>query len=454
MSVIANIWKITELRQRILFTLGLVCICRMMVAVPTPGVNVAAVAAWMDQQASGAGGGLMGMFNVFTGGALAKVSVGLLSIWPYITASIIIQLMTAIIPTLGRMAREGESGRQKLNQTTRYLALALCAAQSFGIARGLLAGDLVYANTSAVGFTVLTVLCLTTATMLTMWLGEQITERGIGNGTSIIIMVNICSSLPAALKEMVQSFIPIAGSEPRFNIFHLLLLSAITILVFAGTICLTQGARKVPIHTARRTIGSKSTGGGSTYFPMRVNYTGVMPVIFAQPILGAVSWVFRQVPDTAPGWISWMNWLGNALYPSSGMRGYFYLIVYSVLILFFCFFWVATQFNAVQIADDFKRGGSYVPGIRPGMPTAQFLDMTMTRVTLIGAVGLITLALIPSILQGWMNVPGEMARFMGGTSLLIIVGVALDTMRVIESYLVMRNYDGFIRHGRLRGRNG
>jgi len=286
-----------------------------------------------------------------------------------------------------------------------------------------------------------------------MWLGEQITERGIRNGASIIIMINICSRLPVALWQMVQGFIPSEGAGAQFNIFTLVLLVALVALVFAGTVCLVQGSRRVPIHAARRTIGNKTTGGQSTYFPMRVNYAGVMPVIFAGPILGALGLAFSQIPDTAPKWIVWMNWVGKSLTQQGGST-FFFLVVFASTIFFFSFFWVATQFNAIQIADDLKRNGSYIPGIRPGMPTAQFLDMTMTRVTLIGACGLVMLALLPSILQNVLRLPREMAGFLGGTSLLIIVGVALDTMRVIESYLVMRNYDGFIRHGRLRGRNG
>ncbi|MGI5869597.1 MAG: preprotein translocase subunit SecY [Kiritimatiellia bacterium] len=451
MSAFRNIWKIKELRSRIFFTLGLVFICRMLSIVPTPGVDASALKALIARTSESAAGGVMGTFDLFTGGALSNFAVGTLSIWPYISASIIIQLMTAIIPALERMAREGESGRQKLNQTTRYLTLALCAMQSFGLAK-------LMENPARLGlerlvmepglpFEILTVLTMTAATMLTMWLGEQITERGIGNGTSVIIMVNICARLPDALYETVLKFIPIDGQAAEFNIFHLALLLGLAFIVFAGTIALTQGVRRIPIHTARRSVGNRAVGGQNTYMPLRVNYTGVMPIIFAGPILMAIGWLFSQVnPDIR--WLAWLHHLGMQLKNGTG----FYMLFYAALILFFSFFWVATQFHAVRIADELKSSNSYIPGIRPGMPTAEYLDMTMTRVTLIGAIGLIIIAVLPTLLTRMLGIPARLAGFFGGTSLLIIVGVALDTLRQVESYLVMRNYEGFLKHGRLRGR--
>ena len=451
MSAFSNIWKIKELRSRILFTLGLVFICRMLSIVPTPGVDAAALKAMIARASESASGGVMGTFDLFTGGALSNFAIGTLSIWPYISASIIIQLMTAIIPTLERMAREGETGRQKLNQTTRYLTLVLCAAQSFGLAKLL-------ENPAQLGverlvmfpglpFEILTVLTMTAATMLTMWLGEQITERGIGNGTSVIIMINICARLPGALYATVLKFLPMGGQSADFNIFHLALLLGLAFLVFAGTIALTQGVRRVPIHTARRSVGNRAVGGQNTYMPLRVNYAGVMPIIFAGPILKALGWVFSRI-DKDVAWLGWLRSFGFQLKDGAGL----FMLFYAALILFFSFFWVATQFHAVRIADELKSGNSYIPGIRPGLPTAEYLDMTMTRVTLIGAVGLIVIAVIPTVLSQWLEIPSLLAGFFGGTSLLIIVGVALDTLRQVESYLVMRNYEGFLKHGRLRGR--
>ncbi len=452
MSVFSNIWKIKELRSRILFTLGLLLICRVIAIIPTPGVDAAALTEFM--RSAQQTGGVVGTFDLFTGGALSRMAVGTLSIWPYISASIIIQLMTAIIPSLERMAREGETGRQKLNQTTRYLTLAICSAQAFGIAKLLENPAQMGIPTQIVAFPgisfqLLTVLTMTAATMLTMWLGEQITERGVGNGTSMIIMINICARLPEAIYEAALKFIPAGGQSADFNIFHLIFLFSLAFLVFAGTIALTQGIRRIPIHTARRAVGNRSAASGqNTYMPLRVNYAGVMPIIFAGPILQALGWLFSNINEEVV-WLAWLRNFGHALRNSTGTV---FLIFYAVVILFFSFFWVATQFHAVRIADDLKSSNGYIPGIRPGLPTAEFLDLTMTRVTLIGACGLIIIAILPTLLSAEIGIPPMMANFFGGTSLLIIVGVALDTLRQVESYLVMRNYEGFLKHGRLRGR--
>ena len=459
MSAFRNIWKIPELRARILFTLGLILLCRLIAVVPTPGLNPAGVSELADLLRSNAaqGGGLLGMADLFTGGALANCAVGTLSIWPYINASIIIQLMTAIIPSLEKMAREGDVGRQKLTQVTRYLTLVLCAGQAYAIAAGIESmvspGGVPVVAFRGFGFRLLTVIAMTSATMLVMWLGEQITERGIGNGMSVIIMVNICARLPGAIYETVLKFFPQGGQPAELNFFTLVFLLALAFFVFAGTILLTDGVRKVPVHAARGAVGGRVAGGRSTYMPLRVNYAGVMPIIFAGPILTVLGWLFSRVD--AP-WLGWLQRYGDNLYNGYGRPGPCFLISYALLILFFSFFWIATQFNAVRIADDMKASNSYIPGIRPGMPTAEFLDLTMTRVTVIGSVGLIIIALLPSVLRSWGGgqLPAELASFFGGTSLLIIVGVALDTMRQIESYLVMREYDGFLKHGRIRGRAG
>ncbi len=453
MSTLSNIWKIKELRSRILFTLGLIFICRLVAVIPTPGVDIGAMKALIDAHRNAAGG-LVGMLDIFTGGALERCSVGTLSIWPYINASIIIQLMTAIIPSLEKMAREGDVGRQKLTQVTRYLTLVLCAGQAYAIAAGL--GSMTSPSGapivpfSSFGFRILTVIAMTSATMLVMWLGEQITERGIGNGMSVIIMVNICARLPGAIYE---TFLQFLDKSNGLNFFTLVFLFFLAFIVFAGTILLTDGVRKVPVHTARGAVGGRVAGGRSTYMPLRVNYAGVMPIIFAGPILAVVGWLFKHVNVS---WLGWLKRYGQNLSLGYDQPGACFILSYAALILFFCFFWIATQFNAVRIADDMKASNSYVPGIRPGMPTAEFLDLTMTRVTFIGAIGLIIIALLPSILRGWGGgvLPAALASFFGGTSLLIIVGVALDTMRQIESYLVMREYDGFLKHGRIRGRAG
>jgi len=281
-----------------------------------------------------------------------------------------------------------------------------------------------------------------------MWLGEQITERGVGNGISLIIMINICARLPQALYSAAVKFLPSGGQAAQFNFFHLVFLLSLAFAVFAGTIALTEGIRRIPIHTARRSVGNRAEGGQNTYMPLRVNYAGVMPIIFAGPILSVLGWLFSRI-DADITWLFWLKSFGLHLKNSTGPV---FLLFYAAIIIFFSFFWVATQFHAVRIADDLKGSNGYVPGIRPGLPTAEFLDLTMTRVTFIGAIGLVIIAVLPTILSSEVKIPPMMASFFGGTSLLIIVGVALDTLRQVESYLVMRNYDGFLKHGKLRGR--
>ena len=446
LSAFSNSLKIPELRQRILFTFGLIFISRIITTVPTPGVDAAALQLAIQNVERTASGGFMGWIDLFSGGALSRCAVGALAIWPYISASIILQLMTAIIPSLERLAREGDVGRQKLTQYTRYLTLVICVVQGFFLAVSLehpgalgLGRGVVLVPHGGWGFRILTVLTLTTGTMMLMWLGEQITERGIGNGVSLIITINICSRMPMAVYYAYSMFQPVDGVA-RFSIFHLVGLVVLFFLVVAGTIALTQGQRKIPIHTAKRVVGRKVYGGQNTYMPLRVNYSGVMPIIFASAMLAFPAMLMRRIPFTRG--LAAMLQMGEPLY----------MVCYAAMILFFSYFWVATQFNPLQIADDLKRNGGYVPGIRPGRPTAEFLDHTMTRITLIGALFLTVIAVIPTLMHRQFSIPWLVASFLGGTSLLIIVGVALDTMRQIESHLLMRHYDGFLKKGRLRGR--
>jgi len=443
-----NAFKIPELRKRILFTLGLIFICRLLALVPSPGVDMAALEQVINQLAKSAGGGVMGMIDMFSGGALARCAVGALGIMPYISASIIIQLMTAVIPQLERLAREGDTGRMKITQYTRYLTLIICLVQGLALAITLEHGfgvqggaDIVPENVRGWGFRFVTMLTTTTGTMLMMWLGEQITERGIGNGISIIITVNIVSRLPAAIGQGIQRYSNIGG-PPTSGPFELIFLFALLFLVTAGTVALTQAQRKIPIHTTRRVVGKKVYGGQNTYMPLRINYSGVMPIIFGSAILMFPVIVLNKIPATRH--IAALLGRGEPLY----------LVIFATLIIFFSFFWVATQFNPIQIADDLKRNGGYVPGIRPGRPTAEFLDNTMTRLTLVGSIFLTIIAVLPMLLTHSLSIPFAISRFMGGTSLLIIVGVTLDTMRQIESHLVMRHYDGFLKKGRIQGRRG
>ncbi len=458
LSTFANTLKIPELRKRILITLGLVFISRLISMIPTPGVDWRTLQMELERirETAGSGGGMMDWFNVFSGGALNQCAIGFLSIWPYISASIIIQLLTAVVPQLERLAREGDSGRTKLAQYTRYLTIGICVFQASALSTALQnpaalgLGNIQIVTRPGVGFTIVTTICMTAASLFVMWLADQITKNGIGNGTSLIIMINITSRLPVAILEAWQRYFGLSGIEATKSPVELLLLLLFGFLVVMGTVMLTQGVRKVPIHSTRRAVGGGGAvgGGQQTYMPLRVNYTGVMPIIFAGPLIQFPGALFSRIPAEME-WLGWLRWTGTQLVD---MTSPLHLVVYALLIMFFSFFWVATQFNAMQISDNLKRDGSYVPGIRPGRATAEYLDALMTRVTLIGGLGLLIVALVPQVLRGWMEVPWEMASFFGGTSLLIIVGVALDTLRQMESHLLMRNYDGFLKHGRLRGR--
>jgi preprotein translocase subunit SecY len=451
LSAFVNSFKIPELRQRIFFTFALIFLCRILTSIPAPGINPVALKEVMEKMSETASGAV-GMANLFSGGALMRFAIGALGIMPYISASIIIQLMTAVLPALEKLSREGDSGRAKINQYTRYLTLLLCAVQGYAIAGVALAAknsmnltlDVVTINPMV--FRLLATVALTASTMFMMWLGEQITERGIGNGVSLIITVNILGSLPIAIGLAKQMFFPGPGIQPSHSMFHLVTMIILFFLVTGAVVALTQGTRRIPVQYARRVVGRKAYGGQSTYMPLRVNYAGVMPIIFAQAILMLPSWLLNFIGTR-------MEWDG--VRKAAGWFAYgttTYMWVFGLMILFFSYFWVSTQFNPVQIADDLKRNGGYIPGIRPGTPTANFLDNVMTRITLAGALSLTFVAVMPTLIGKRFNMDPTITSFFGGTSLLIIVGVMLDTMRQIESHLLNRHYDGFLRKGKLRGR--
>ncbi|MFA6172459.1 MAG: preprotein translocase subunit SecY [Kiritimatiellales bacterium] len=444
LSAFVNSFKIQELRQRILFTLGVIFLCRLISNFPLAGVDFSIISSSIKASAGGQGGsGLLDMFNLFSGGAVLNCAIGALGIMPYISASIIIQLMTAVVPALGKLAREGEVGRAKITQYTRYLTVALCVFQGFLMARALEAGQLYFpadvVRIPGFGFELLTTMTLVTGTLLLMWLGEQITERGIGNGISMIITIGIVSRMPAAVSAMISMFKPVDGVV-RHSPFMAAVMLIMALAVIALVVAVTQAQQKIPVQYAKRVVGQKVYGGQHTFMPLRVNYAGVMPIIFAQSILMVPIWIFNKLP-----WAG-AKQIGAAL--SYGSLSY--MISFSLMILFFSYFWVATQFNPVQIADDLKKYGGYIPGIRPGKSTAEFLDRTMTRITLAGAVFLTLIAVLPTVLGGQFGIPQMIASFFGGTSLLIIVGVMLDTMRQIESHLLMRHYDGFLKKGKLK----
>ena len=457
MKGFSNVFRIPELRKKILITLGLVFVCRLISQIPTPGVDWQALQRVIaDFKAQSQGGGLLDMFEVFTGGALGQCAIGFLSIWPYISAQIVIQLLSSVIPSLEKLKKEGETGRQQLAQITRYLTIVLCVVQSWGIATALshpgmlgqaFAGVEIVAN-PGIGFQLMTVIGMTSASLFVMWLADQITTFGIGNGASLIIMINITSRLPQALISAWERYFGLAGVQASANIAELPIVVIFFILVVMGTVMLTQGVRKVAIHTTRRSVsGGNTYGMQQTFMPLRVNYTGVMPIIFAQPLISIPSAILMKFTASGTRLHQFAQSLGNPEEP-------LHMVVYAVTIMFFAFFWVATQFNAVDISENLKKDGSYIPGIRPGRATAEYLDDMMTKITLIGGTGLLIVALIPMILMGWMRLPWAIASFFGGTSLLIIVGVALDTLRIMESHLLVRKYDGFLAHGTLRGRGG
>jgi preprotein translocase subunit SecY len=452
-NTFANCFKIPELKSRILFTVAVLAICRLIAFVRIPGVDGAVLTEFFNR--SSAGGGLVGMYSLFTGGALEHCAVGALGIMPYISATIIVQLLTAVIPTLSKLARE-ENGRTQIIKYGRYLTVLLCLGQGavmaigwehpesiFGQGIGRL---VLYPDNYIWWYRIQTLLILTTGTMLLMWLGEQITERGVGNGVSLVITIGILARLPAGATSLKDMFFPSAGMEATFNVGHFAALLLLFIGVVAGVIAVTQAQRKIPVQYAQRAVGRKVYSGGTSFMPLRVNYAGVMPVIFAQAILMFPQKIFLFLGKSFE--VKFFGDIARAL--SEGAL--LYLTLYGLMILFFSYFWVATQFNELQIADDLKKNGGYIPGVRPGQATSDYLHNSMSRITLAGAIFLTVIAIIPIILSTEMKIPYAVSTFFGGTSLLIIVGVMLDTMRQVESHLMMRHYDGFLKKGRLRGR--
>jgi preprotein translocase subunit SecY len=454
-NTFANCFKIPELKSRIIFTLVVLAICRVAAMIPIPGLDGAALQKYFDESAANqGGGGLLGMYSMFTGGALERCAIGALGIMPYISATIIIQLLTAVVPRLSKLARE-EGGRPKLIQYGRYLTVLLCLGQGFFMALGWENASSVFPNfnTQLVmyenlwWYRIQTVIILTTGTLLLMWLGEQITERGIGNGISLVISIGIVARLPQAGQSLLDMFAP-GGSieEGRFNVFHGVAMLALLIAVIAGVIAVTQAQRKVAVQYAQRAVGRKVVAGGTSFMPLRVNYAGVMPIIFAQAILMFPQKILEYAGKSLK--LDFLVTVANALQAGA----FAYLALYAAMILFFSYFWVATQFNEIQIADDLKKYGGYIPGVRPGQATSNYLHNAMSRITLAGAVFLTIIAVIPDLLNRFMQVPHDVGTFFGGTSVLILVGVMLDTMRQMESHLLMRHYDGFLKKGRLKGR--
>ena len=432
-----NISKIPELRNRILFTFAMLAVYRVGVFVPTPGIDTQALGAFFEAQAKG--GSLLGLIDMFTGGALSQFSVFALGIMPYISASIILQLLTVVIPYLERLSKEGEAGRKKITQYTRYGTVGLSIVQGMGIAFGLEnmkspLGDLVVPHPGWT-FRIMAVLTLTAGTAFLMWLGERISENGIGNGISLIIFAGIVARFPTAIFNSMQLI-----RTGEMSIFMMLILGVVMLAVVGAIILMERGHRKIPVQYAKRVVGRRVYGGSSTHLPLRVNTAGVIPPIFASSLL--------MFPATIANFIDhpWAQGLANLMSPGA----IFYNVIYVLLIIFFCYFYTAVQFNPVDVADNMKKYGGYIPGIRPGKRTADYIDKVLTRITLGGALYLSAVCVLPTILIRQFNVP----FYFGGTALLIVVGVALDTMTQVESHMLTRHYEGFLKKGRLKGRRG
>ena len=427
---IQNITKIPELKKKIWFSLAMLAVYRIGVHIPSPGIDPVALSAFFKR----AQGTLFGLFDMFSGGALENMSVFALGIMPYISASIILDLLTVVIPYLDKLKKEGEAGRKKITQYARYGTVVLSLFQGFGIAVGMenMAGPdgLSVVIHPGWGFRLMTMITLTSGTAFIMWLGEQITERGIGNGISLIIFAGIVARMPTALTNTWQLV-----RTGEMNLVFAFFLIVLMIAVIGVIVFVERGQRRIPVQYAKRVVGRKMYGGQSTYLPLRINMAGVIPVIFASAIL-----VFPVTLAQMTPW-SWAQSAAKAVGPGTGM----YLVAEVLLIIAFTYFYTAVQFNPVDQADNLRKYGGYVPGIRPGPPTAQYLDRVLTRLTLPGALFLALVAVLPSIFIRYAGFSQSTSRALGGTSVLIVVGVALDTMRQMEAQMMMRNYEGFLR---------
>jgi len=445
-SALVNSFKIPDLKRRLIITGALIAIYRIGCYIPTPGIDGAALAEFFNRIAKTQGGTIFGIINMFSGGAMERLTIFALGIMPYISASIILQLLTAVIPALEKMAKEGKAGYERINQYTRYATVALSIIQSFFIALWLESParfeGLRIVMHPGWGFRMLTVLTLTTGTIFIMWLGEQVQERGIGNGISLIITAGIISRIPTAIHQLFVLISPFSPSRRQIQPFTLLVMAALLVIVVFSVIMITQGQRKIPVQYARRIVGRKIYGGQSTYIPLKVDTSGVIAIIFAQSIILFPATLASFIPNPA------FQRLAQGL-----IRGHLlYTVIYALLIIFFCYFYTAIVFNPADLSENMKKYGGFIPGIRPGSPTAEFLDYIMTRITLAGAIFIAVIAIFPDFIMAWLKVPYLVASFFGGTGILIIVGVMLDTLKQIESHLLTHHYEGFIKSGRIRGR--
>ncbi|UCE04758.1 MAG: preprotein translocase subunit SecY [bacterium] len=437
---VQSIFRIPDLKKRIIFTLLILIVYRIGGHIPVPGINGKALFEFFETMG---GGGIFSLYDMFAGGALLQATVFALGIMPYISASIILQLLGAVVPYFQKLQKEGEEGRKKITQYTRYGTVLISALQAYGLTVFLesigrtASGQMVVPNPGLM-FRILTMITMSSGCILIMWLGEQITERGIGNGISLIIFVGIIARFPNAIATEVSQFI--GGNRALLTEVFLFALMVATI---AAVVLLTQGTRRIPVQYAKRVIGRKIYGGQSTHIPLRVNTAGVMPIIFAQAIMfvpGTIKTFFpgSEFVETVASYFDYTSVV--------------YWILYGGMIVFFTYFYTAIAFNPVDVADNMKKSGGFIPGVRPGKRTADFIDNILTRITLPGSIFLALVAIFPYFITKFINVSFMFASFFGGTSLLIIVGVALDTLQQIESHLLMRHYDGFLKGGKLKGR--
>lgn len=435
-EVIKNIFSIPELRRRILITLGLLAVFRLGSFIPLPGLNISGIKAYMEGMMKG-GGQMFGLVNIFSGGAMSNMSLFSLGIMPYISASIIFQLLVKVIPSLEALSKEGPSGYRKIAQYTRYATVGICVIQALFILNWLErgGGNLAGNNTPIVAdtsgwFKPIGIMALAAGTMFVMWIGEQISEYGIGNGSSLIIMAGIVDGMPKAAAALITEDV---------GIDKVVILALIYVAVVVSIVLTTQAQRRIPVQHAKHTRGRRVYGGQRNYLPLRVNQAGVMPVIFASSIM-----ILPQGIASAIGW--------EPLRDAFNRQGFVFSIVYIALVVFFTYFWTALFFQPNEMSNNLKEHGSFVPGIRPGKRTAEYLEYIMNRIALVGAVYLCLVALMPDIVAGSMDVGRYVTRFLGGTGILIVVGVGLDMMQKIESHLLMRSYEGFMKKGRIRGR--
>ncbi len=445
----ANIFKVPDLTRKVLFTLAIIVVYRIGTYVPSPGIDGHALSRFFQSVSQTPGGTLFGIMGMFSGGALQKATIFALGMMPYVSSSIILQLLTVVFPALEKMAKEGEEGRKKIIQYTRYGTVLLAIIQTFFISLWLenpnaFHGTVIVPNPGW-SFRLMTMLTLTTGTAFIMWLGEQIDQYGIGNGMSIIITAGIIESIPTALWQTWVLVSPFDPARQQLSYWKLGLLLALFVFTVVGVILIIQGERKIPVQYAKQIRGNRMYGGQSTYLPLKVNQAGVIPIIFAQSVV--------LFPATIAGFFpraGFLKGMAHLLDPGSLA----YSSIYALLIIFFTFFYTAITFNPIEVSENLQKFGGFIPGIRPGKNTAEYLDYVMTRIAASGAVFLAIIALFPKVISSprVLNIPFLVASFFGGTGMLIIVGVVLDTMKTIESQLLMRHYEGFIRKGRIRAR--